>query len=86
MEIYRGLVLAERSAGEQGKFIDVLTEHNTVQEIYVRGAKRTVLRDFLQHSCFPMPPSAYRNAGISGIWTVPNRSASSTGCGNPSPV
>lgn len=40
MEIYRGLVLAERSAGEQGKFIDVLTEHNTVQEIYVRGAKK----------------------------------------------
>ena len=76
MEIYRGLVLAERSAGEQGKFIDVLTEHNTVQEIYVRGAKKNS----------SMPPSAYRNAGISGIWTVPNRSASSTGCGNPSPV
>ena len=35
MEIYRGLVLAERSAGERGKFIDVLTEHNTVREIYV---------------------------------------------------
>ena len=40
MEIYRGLVLAERSAGERGKFIDVLTEHNTVREIYVRGAKK----------------------------------------------
>ena len=26
--------------GERGKFIDVLTEHNTVREIYVRGAKK----------------------------------------------
>ena len=40
MEIYHGLILAERSAGERGKFIDILTEQNTVQEIYVRGAKK----------------------------------------------
>lgn len=40
METYRGLILAQRSAGDKGKFIDVLTEHNTMQEIYVRGAKK----------------------------------------------
>ena len=40
MEIYQGLVLAERSAGDRGKFIDILTEKNTVQELYVRGAKK----------------------------------------------
>ncbi len=40
MESYQGLILAQRSAGEKGKFIDVLTEQQTVQEIYVRGAKK----------------------------------------------
>lgn len=40
MEIYRGLVLAQRSAGDRGKFIDVLTENNTVQEVFVRGGKK----------------------------------------------
>ena len=40
METYKGLVLAERNAGDRGKFIDILTENNTVQEVYVRGAKK----------------------------------------------
>lgn len=40
MELYRGLVIAERNAGDRGKFIDILTEKNTVQELYVRGAKK----------------------------------------------
>lgn len=40
METYRGLVLAERTAGDRGKFIDILTEKNTVQELFVRGAKK----------------------------------------------
>lgn len=40
MELFRGLVIAERGAGDRGKFIDVLTEKNTVQELYVRGAKK----------------------------------------------
>lgn len=40
METYRGLVLAQRSAGDKGKFIDILTEQNTVQEVYVRGGKK----------------------------------------------
>lgn len=41
MTVFKGIVLAERSAGDKGKFIDVLTENNTVQEIYVRGAKKS---------------------------------------------
>ncbi len=40
METYLGLVIAERNAGDRGKFIDVLTEKNIVQELYVRGAKK----------------------------------------------
>ncbi|WP_295215611.1 DNA repair protein RecO [Ruminococcus sp.] len=40
METYRGLVLAQRTAGDRGKFIDILTEKNTLQEVYVRGAKK----------------------------------------------
>lgn len=40
MEIYRGLILAQRNAGDRGKFVDILTEMNTVQEVYVRGAKK----------------------------------------------
>ncbi len=30
MEIYQGLVLAQRTAGDRGKFIDILTEKNTI--------------------------------------------------------
>lgn len=41
METYRGLILAQRSAGDRGKFIDMLTARSTVQEVYVRGAKKT---------------------------------------------
>lgn len=40
MKTYRGLVLAERTVGDRGKFIDLLTEENTVIEIYIRGAKK----------------------------------------------
>ncbi len=40
METFQGIVLAERSANGQGKYIDILTQHNTVQEIYVRNAKK----------------------------------------------
>ena len=36
MEIYQGLVLAQRTAGDRGKFIDILTEKNTMAEVYVR--------------------------------------------------
>ncbi len=40
METYRGLVLAERNAGDRGKFLDILLENNTVQEVFCRGGKR----------------------------------------------
>lgn len=35
-----GIVLKERSVGEQDKFIDILTKENGVLEISVKGAKR----------------------------------------------
>lgn len=40
MEMFQGLVLAERTAGDRGKFIDILTEKNNVTEVFVRGAKK----------------------------------------------
>ncbi len=40
MEMFQGLVVAERNAGDRGKFIDIFTDRNTVQEVYVRGAKK----------------------------------------------
>ena len=35
-----GIVLKERSVGEQDKFIDILTKENGVLEISVKGAKK----------------------------------------------
>lgn len=40
MEIYQGLVLAQRTAGDRGKFIDILTEKNTMAEVYVRTSRK----------------------------------------------
>ncbi|MFQ9093735.1 MAG: recombination protein O N-terminal domain-containing protein [Ruminococcus sp.] len=84
MEIYRGLVLAERSAGERGKFIDVLTEHNTVREIYVRGAKKNTSSGLSATQLFSYAiqhPETQKGC----IWTAPNPSAFSTVSGSLSP-
>lgn len=40
MQTLTGIVLKERSVGEQDKFIDILTENSGVIEICVKGAKK----------------------------------------------
>lgn len=40
MKILEGIVLKERSVGEQDKFIDILTQDSGVLEISVKGAKK----------------------------------------------
>ena len=40
MTITEGVVLKERSVGEQDKFIDILTKNSGVLEVNVRGAKK----------------------------------------------
>ena len=40
MIILEGIVLKERSVGEQDKFIDILTKEKGVIEVSVKGAKK----------------------------------------------
>ena len=40
MTTVEGIVLKERSVGEQDKFIDILTGENGVLEVSVKGAKK----------------------------------------------
>ncbi len=40
METINAVVLAVRASGEKGHFLDILTENNTVLEVYVRGGNK----------------------------------------------
>jgi len=40
VETDQGLILVQRSSGEKGRFIDILTAHNTLREVYVRGSQK----------------------------------------------
>lgn len=65
METYKGLVLAERNAGTGGKFIDILTEHNTLQEVFVRGSKKSTSSAASLTQCFSYAAFSVRRNGKS---------------------
>lgn len=59
-----GIVIRERSVGEQDKFIDLLTADQGVLEVSVRGRRKSPAGTVPHPSCTPMGSIVWTAAGI----------------------
>lgn len=62
-----GIVLKERSVGEQDKFIDILTKEHGLLEISVKGAKKSMEKIQVLPSSLHIQGSVFSSEKINSI-------------------